>query len=157
MAEFRFRAQAALDLRHKQEDAAATALGQAEAVFRRTAEQHAAKRSEREAALVQQLTDQQAGVGAALLEWHWNWINGLAGAVERLGRDLDARRIDVGVAEQAWREARRRRLVLERMRDRMLRRHQQEERRKELKNVDELARIRFINPETTSGGVNRGD
>ena len=155
MAEFRFRAQAALDLRHKEEDAAATALAQAEAAFRRTAEQQNAKRAERETALAQRLADQCAGIGAAALEWHWNWINGLAAAVDRLGRDLEVRRVEVGTAQQAWREARRRRLVLERMRDRMLKRHQQEERRKEARNVDELARIRFVNPETTSGGVNR--
>jgi len=155
MAEFRFRAQAALDLRQKQEDDAANALAKAEAAFRRTAEQQAATRAEREAALTRQLGDQRAGIGAALLEWHWNWINGLSATIERLGRDLEARRKDVTAAELAWREARRRRLVLERMRDRQLRRHQADERRKEARNVDELARIRFINPDATSGGLNR--
>jgi flagellar export protein FliJ len=146
MAEFRFRAQAALDLRHKQEDEAASGLAKAEAAFRRTAEQQAATHVERGAALAHQLTDQQSGIGAGLLEWHWNWISGLSATIERLGRDLAARRKDVTAAEQAWREARRRRLVLERMRDRQLRRHQEDERRKEARNVDELARIRFLNP-----------
>lgn len=152
MAEFRFRAQAALDLRHRQEDAAASTLAQAEAAFRRTAEQQVATRVDREGALARQLVDEQSGIGAGLLEWHWNWINGLSATIERLGRDLAARRQDVTAAEQALREARRRRLVLERMRDRQLRRHQEDERRKESRNVDELARIRFISADAISGG-----
>jgi flagellar export protein FliJ len=151
MAEFRFRAQAALDLRQQQEDAAASRLAQAESAFRRTAEQQAAKRSEREAAMAQQLGDERSGIAAALLEWHWNWINGLSAAIDRLGRDLEVRRQAVAAAEQAWREARRKRLVLERMRDRQRRRHEQDERRKETRDVDELARIRFITPDAGAG------
>jgi len=154
MADFRFRAQAALDLRRKQEDAAAAALAHAQAVFQRVVEQQAAVRAERQAALAHQSAQQQAGTSAAALEWHWNWISSLAAAVERLGRDLDARRLEVGAAERAWREARRRRLVIERMRDRLLRRHQTAEQRKDTRNVDELARLRFVMPNAAFGGMN---
>jgi flagellar export protein FliJ len=151
MAEFRFRAQAVLDLRRKQEDAAATALALAEAGFRQVAEQQAVTGAERQAAMAGQLDQQRAGIAAGALEWHWNWINGLAATVERLGRDLEVRRLAVGHAERAWREARHRRLVIERMRDRMLRRFQDAQQRKDMKTVDELARLRFVLPDSSLG------
>jgi len=157
MAGFRFRAQAALDLRRKQEDAAAAALADAEAAVQRVAEQRAAKSTERDRALANQHTAQRDGTSGAALEWHWNWINGLGAAVERLGRDLDARRLEAGVAERAWREARRRRLVIERMRDRLLRRHQAAEQQKDARAMDELARLRFVMPHDTTRGVTRDD
>ena len=151
MAEFRFRAQAALDLRRKQEDAAAAALALAEKAFRQIADEQAAMGAARQAALDGQLQGKRVGIEAGKLEWHWNWIYGLAAAVERLGRELEVRRLAVGAAERAWREARHRRLVIERMRDRMLRRHQDEQQRKDMKNVDELARLRFVLPDSSLG------
>ena len=157
MSDFRFRAQAALDLRRTQEDAAATALAQAEAAVQRAVEQRAAKTAERQHALAQQLVAKRDGTSGATLEWHWNWINGLGAAIARLERDLEARRLDAAAAERAWREARRRRMVIERMRDRLLRRHQDAVQRKEVRTVDELARLRFVMPDATSGGVTRDD
>ena len=157
MADFRFRAQAALDLRRKQEDAAAAAFAEAEAAVQRVVAQQAATRDERERALAAQHSAQRDGTNGAALEWHWNWINGLGAAVERLGRDLDARRLEAGAAERAWREARRRRLVIERMRDRLLRRHQAAEQQKDARAMDELARLRFVMPHDTSRGVTRDD
>jgi flagellar export protein FliJ len=157
MSDFRFRAQVVLDLRRKQEDAAAAALAEAEAAVQRAVEQRAAKTAERQHALDRRLTAQRDGTSGATLEWHWNWINGLEAAVERLGRDLDARRLEAGVAERAWREARRRRLVIERMRDRLLRRHQAAEQQKDARAMDELARLRFVMPHDTSRGVTRDD
>jgi flagellar export protein FliJ len=151
MSEFRFRAQAALDLRRKQEDAAAAALALAEAAFRQIAAQQAAAGAERQAALEGQLAQQRVGIEAGTLEWHWNWINGLAATSERLGRELEVRRLAVGHAERAWRDARHRRLVIERMRDRLLRRHQDAQQRKDMKNVDELARLRFVLPDSSLG------
>ena len=153
MADFRFRAQAALDLRRQQEDAAATALAHAQAELQRVLDHRAAVQAERAAALANQSAQQRAGTSGAALEWHWNWINSLAAAVERLGRDLDARRLDVGAAERVWHEARRRRLAIERMRDRLQRRHQAAEQRKDAKTVDELARLRFVLPNAASGGM----
>jgi flagellar export protein FliJ len=157
MADFRFRAQAALDLRRKQEDAAAAAFADAEAAVQRVVAQQAATRDDRARALAAQLLTQREGTHAAALEWHWNWINGLGAAIERLGRDLEARRLEAGAAQRVWQEARRRRLVIERMRDRLLRRYQAEMLRKESRTVDELARLRFVMPDATSGGVNRDD
>jgi flagellar export protein FliJ len=157
MTDFRFRAQVALDLRRRQEDAAATVLARAEAALREVAGQLAAAGVERQSALAGQLDAQRAGIDAGALEWHWNWINRLAATVERLGRDLEVRRLAAGEAERAWREARRRRLALERMRDRALHRHQGAQHRKEVKTIDELARLRFVLPDTRLGRDNRDD
>jgi flagellar export protein FliJ len=48
------------------------------------------------------------------------------------------------LAEQAWREARRKRLALERLRERAWRRYQNDEARRERQVIDELARLRFM-------------
>ena len=151
MAEFRFRAQAALDLRRKQEDAAAAALALAEAAFQQIVDQQAALVAERQAAMTERIAQQRVGMAAGTLEWHWNWINGLAATCERLGREVEVRRLAVGQAERLWREARHRRLVIERLRDRLLRRHLDAEQRKDMKNVDELARLRFVLPDSSLG------
>jgi flagellar export protein FliJ len=52
------------------------------------------------------------------------------------------------VARQAWQLAKRRRLSLERLRDRAQARHRADEQREELKVIDELARVRFTTPDT---------
>jgi flagellar export protein FliJ len=64
--------------------------------------------------------------------------------VEAVRHEVDARGEVVRQAEQGWREARQRRLALERMRERAWRRYQQEQQRQEMKVIDELARLRFV-------------
>jgi flagellar export protein FliJ len=93
-------------------------------------------------------TVERTGSDVSTLVWHRNWI-------ARLSNDLtDRRRLvarladAVRQAEQRWREARQRRLALERMRDRALRRFKQEQLRQELKVIDELARLRFVTADT---------
>ena len=157
MGEFRFRAQVALDLRRRQEDAAATVLAQAEGALREVTEQRAAATAERQAALAGRLDAERGGIDAGALEWHWNWINRLAATVERLDRDLEGRRAAVDDAERAWRAARRRRLALERMRDRALHRHQVAQHRREVTTIDELARLRFVLPDASLGRDHRDD
>jgi len=151
MPEFRFRAQAALDLRQRQEDDAASVLARAEAEFARIAASRSAAEAERQAAQGGRLAGQRAGIGAGALEWHWNWINGLAATVARLGTELDTQRQAVDAADRHWREARRRRLALERLRDRAARRHQATEQRAERHTIDELARLRFVLPDAAHG------
>jgi flagellar export protein FliJ len=157
MSDFRFRAQVALDLRRRQEDAAATVLARAEAALREVTAQQAAAEVERQGALAAQREAERAGTDAGTLEWHWNWINRLAATWVRLGHEVEVRRLAVGEAERVWREARRRRLALERMRDLALQRHQEAQHRKEVKTIDELARLRFVLPDTSLGRDNRDD
>ena len=143
MALFRFRAAAALELRLKQEHAAAAAaarteadLGAARAILDET--------TTRRLTAQQGLTALQAhGTDIDTLLWHRNWISALAKAVDQ--RSLDVERLDGfhREAERAWREARRKRLALERLRDHARQRHQQQELGAERKAIDELARLRF--------------
>lgn len=147
MTEFRFRAAAALDLRRKQENTAATALAAAEAAFR-AAEAHAAQAdAHRRAAQAQEIAVQRAGAGAAELAWHRNWIVRLENDLVERRRQVDTLSQAVREAEAQWRKARQRRLTLDRMRDRAWRRFQQDQHRRELKVIDELARLRYVMPD----------
>jgi flagellar export protein FliJ len=149
MADFRFRAEAALALRRREEEEAAAAFGRAQAAFAVLAERRARAVADREAALAAPADLQRAGTDAATIEWHWNWITRLAATVERLGRDVEAQRAVVATAERGWYDARRRRLALERMRQHALRRFLRTQSREEQKTLDELARIRFVMPDPT--------
>lgn len=157
MAAFRFRAAAALDLRHRQEEAAAGALAKAEARFHEVSSACAATEAERGRAQADQLAQSQRGIDVATLYWHRNWIIRLQAAVDDLAMQVRAESVAVDEARRAWQLARRRRLVLERMRDRALTRHRANEQRIELKTLDELARIRFVMPEAGDEGVTDGD
>ncbi|MEZ5316918.1 MAG: flagellar export protein FliJ [Vicinamibacterales bacterium] len=152
MARFRFRAAAALELRQQQEQAAAATLAQEEGRLREIA--HARDEVDRTRADARRaaVTQARAGTDAAAIEWHRNWILGLGVTIVRLTEDLERQAAVVGHAEQAWREARRRRLALEKMRDRALRRFQQAEARIEMKDMDELARLRFLAAAADGGG-----
>lgn len=153
MADFRFRAQAALDLRRKQEDEAATALAQAESACRLAEARRDRAEADRRTAQEQLATAQRFGSDISTLLWHRNWIARLAAEVDTAKVDVEARAAEVRVAEEAWREARKKRLALERLRERAVRRHQHELQRQELKVIDELARLRFIfaDPESNDG------
>ena len=144
MPEFRFRAAAALDLRRQQENTAATALAAAEAALRAAEARVTEAEASRQQAQAQQVQAERRGGDIGALTWHRNWVHRLAHEIE-LQQEACARRVErVRGAEVAWREARRKRLALERMRERALRRFTDEERRQEMKVIDELARLRFL-------------
>jgi flagellar export protein FliJ len=147
MARFRFRAAVVLDLRQREEKDAATALAHAEARFREASEAMGAAEDRRSAAQrdLRELGQRGSDLGAIL--WHRNWIDRLAGAIDALRRERDERAAHVREAERVWRDARRRRLVIERMRDRALGRHLREAARRDQKAMDELARIRHVMPD----------
>ena len=152
MRPFRFRAAAALDLRRKQEEDALKALGRVEAQFHEAKEACAAMEGQRKKALDEQLAQSRRGVDMATLFWHRNWITRLQAAVDDLRTDLGQKSVAVDQARRAWQFARRRRMALDRMRERALNRHRAEEQREELKVIDELARIRFVMPDAGNGG-----
>ncbi len=144
MKPFRFRAQPALDLRHKEEDAAEAALARAEARF--SASKHAVDEAiaREAAAAAAQDAAVRAGTPSHTLLWHRNWITALTTAVETYRREMNRQEAAVAEARRAWYEARRRRLMLERLRDRAIARHRAAEQRVELQQIDELARMRFM-------------
>lgn len=144
MAAFRFRAAAALDLRREQEQAALEALGRAEARFHEVAVASEAEQARRERARADLVALGQRGSDVDTILWHRNWIHRLTNNVDRLRQEVDECAALTGRARSAWYEARRKRLALERMKDRAWRRHQQMELREEMKALNELARIRFV-------------
>jgi flagellar export protein FliJ len=144
MAEFRFRAAAALELRRQQETSAATSLSVAEAELRSAEKRVDEAEAGRRLAQQQQTHAERQGSDIGAITWHRNWVVRLAGVIEQERVELGRRTEIVTEAEAAWREARRKRLALERMRDRALRRFKDEERRQEMKVIDELARLRFL-------------
>jgi flagellar export protein FliJ len=148
MATFRFRAEAALDLRKREEREALLARGLAEARFREVHETLEAERRRRETAQQNLVHVERQGSDVDTVLWHRNWIVRLAANIDQLVRELEARAREVKAADRVWREARKRRMALERMRELALQRFQKDELRQEMKSMDELARIRFAMPDS---------
>lgn len=148
MAPFRFRAAVVLDLRAREEDAAKTALAAAEAHFRAGQALLTAEEARRASAQTDLAAVERRGADLGTLLWHRNWIVRLAGSVDLLRRDLETRARQVRDAERRWHETRRKHLALERMRDRAWRRFQIDDARRDQKAMDELARIRYVMPDS---------
>ena len=146
MRPFQFRAAAALEMRRRDEDAAAAVLAQQEAHYRAIEASCEATERQRAAALAEQHAQSSRGIDVATLFWHRNWIVRLQTLVTDLRLRQHAAAEAVKTAKQAWQLARRKRLALERLRDRALARHRADEQREELKAIDELARIRYTTP-----------
>lgn len=151
MKPFRFRAGAALDIRRREEDAAAAALARAEGHFSEANRACLDMEHTRARAHDDQVEQARRGIDASTLMWHRNWIVRLDAVVDDLRESRRASEAAVTAARQAWQFARRRRLALERMRDRALARHQEAARRIEAIELDELARIRFTGERTDHG------
>ncbi len=143
MAIFRFRAAAALEVRRRQEDAALTECTRKDGLKRAADDQCLTIEARRRDA-AQALIDAQAqGQDSSTQGWHRNWITRLSAAAVAAAGDAAAAAQAVEQARRVWREARKKRLVLERLRDRAWRRFRHEETRREQLVIDELARVRF--------------
>jgi len=147
MRPFKFRAAAALDMRRKAEDAAALELARKDASFRQIESALQSAEHARASALADQHAQSQRGIDIATLFWHRNWIVRLQATVVDLRAESHTAQQAVLIARQAWQLAKRRRLSLERLRDRAQARHRADEQREELKVIDELARVRFTTPD----------
>lgn len=151
MKTFVFRAQAALDLRQREEDEAKRVLLSAEsrerlaleAWMRATAEMDEALRRARD-------VEGESGDIAPRL-WHRNWIAAQRQVIDRCAVELERRRAEVAGATARTIEATRRRKSLERLRQKALARWQEEGRREEQKLIDELATVRFVRNRTAGG------
>jgi flagellar export protein FliJ len=139
MAPFRFRAAAALDLRHRTEERAKRALGDAQAALER------AERALEEARLALDATLASGASAVAdpgLSIWYRNWITRQRHELQhRLAMVADRRAaVDAAVArlQAAHRDVR----VLERLRDRLHSEWALAERRKEQKELDWLGSVR---------------
>jgi flagellar export protein FliJ len=146
MGPFRFRAARALEVRHRQEDAAAAALARNEAALVLARRAWTAARARFDDANRTLVRVGRAGIDAETWLWHRNWIAQLSGKVDNCGQQIVRTTALVNEARQAWFEARQRRRMLDRLRERAWQRHRLAEQREEAKAMDELARARFTTP-----------
>lgn len=143
MAKFIFRAQAALDLRKKQEDVAKLALAEAQARLRE-AEEAMARAEARVADALTRARDTEAEAGDPTLAiWYRNWIHRLRREVARCVQILDGRQADAKAAEAKALEARRAVRVIEKLRERKWDAHTSQERREEQKALDLLGVMQY--------------
>jgi flagellar export protein FliJ len=147
MATFRFRAAVVLDLRLKQEQAALALRSQAEARFREAVGTMTATEARRHGSQQELAALERRGSDLGAILWHRNWIDRLRGLVELACRDRDDRAGELAAADEHWRDTRRRRLAIERLRERAWQRFQKDEQRREQKDMDELARLRHLTPD----------
>jgi len=152
MKTFRFRAAVALDVRRRQEEAAEALLRRAEADWSSARAHWELSRVRVGEATGQLASTARGGAEGHVLTWHRNWIVGLQTEVERSGQVAAQMAVVASQALRVWQTARRRRLVLERLRDRAWERHRQAENREELKLIDELARTRYVTARASMEG-----
>lgn len=143
MRPFRFRAEAALEVRRRQDEAARRALGTA-----RIARLDAARAAEEAGEAVADADRRGVAVlrearSIDAIVWQGNWMSGLERNVARARQVLEERRIDERRAAEIAQHARMQVRVLEKLKERAWRTWQLETRRAEQKALDELAGLRF--------------
>lgn len=143
MAIFRFRAAAALEARRRQEDDALAECTRKDGLKHAAEARCAEIEGQRVEAAKALIESQMQGQDSSAQSWHRNWIAGLSGAANVAATNVAEAAQAVLVARRIWQEARKKRLVLERLRDRAWRRFRHEEALREQKVIDELARVRF--------------
>ena len=143
MAIFRFRAAAALDARRRQEDDALAECARKDGLKHAADARCERIETDRKAASVALIESQTQGQDSATQSWHRNWIAGLSAAANTAATNAAEAAQAVQASRLIWQEARKKRLVLERLRERAWRRFRHEEALREQKVIDELARVRF--------------
>jgi flagellar export protein FliJ len=143
MRPFKFRAQAALELRRRHDDEAQRALAAASAACRLAHERVVSARETLTAAQQGGCAALRAVTNAGELIWQGNWIVGLERDVARTRQVLEERRIDQRRAAEIAQHARMQVRVLERLKDRAFHAWELEARRAEQKALDELGSLRF--------------
>jgi flagellar export protein FliJ len=154
---FRFRAQAALELRLKQEEQALRALAKARESSERARARADAAMDGVSAADQQFQTAQQDGASGWLIGWHRSWI-----ARQRL--EVDARKREAAIsaaivqrAAASVRDTHRNRRTLERLRDRSRRAYDLEVGRQDTREMNMLAGLRHVANTRPEGGSTSGD
>jgi flagellar protein FliJ len=153
MPAYRFRAQAALDLRRKQDDEAQRALGEARRAT--LLAQRVVQRAEEDLAKSLRLAREKEGEPAnvALAIWYRNWMRRQKLTIVAARQALDRQRdVERAAAEQAA-QARRRLRSLERLRDRTWQAFLMVERRVEQKELDQLGTLQYVARTSVSEGA----
>lgn len=143
MRAFRFRAEAALELRRWQDDEAQRVLARAEDAARQAEATRDAARA-RLAATIDEASAREHEAGALTWQvWYRNWIEGLRRDLARRAQQVEERRTEVRRCAARAVEARRKRKSLERFRERALEAWQDAAAHEEQQAMDELATLRF--------------
>jgi flagellar biosynthesis chaperone FliJ len=155
MRPFRFRPQAALDMRVKQEEQALTALAVAQSALESATIRAAAAAGRSDAANDALAAAQTAGATGTEIGWHRSWI-----ARQRL--EVDARRREAAVsaahvlrATASVRLAHQQRRTLERLRARSVQKYQNDVRNEDNKAMTLLAGIRYLTRSADEGGTDQ--
>lgn len=143
MGPFRFRAAAALEVRSREERAAEAALVHVEAEFSAADRVWTVARELIGTAVAELERVARTGTDVQTIFWHRNWIIRLTATADERREHRGRCGLAARVAREAWQAAKRRRMILERLRDRAFARHRLALHRQELKYLDELARVRF--------------
>lgn len=144
MTTFRFRAAAALDIRRAEEDTARLASAKAETELDHARQRTAAARAEVRQDGDRLVQVQLAGAESWRVQWHRTWIDRQRREVTARAREAETRAAEAKQAQLAAQEAVKRRRVLERLRDRAWRKHERAEKAQHVKDMNELATLRFV-------------
>jgi flagellar export protein FliJ len=150
---FAFRAAAALEVRRRQEEVARRALASAEAAVDEATAQLREAVSAVAAESDRLVSIRQAGTEAWRIEWHQAWIERQRRVVVARTGAVTERRERAAAAARVAVDAAKRRKVLERLRDRALRRHQRAEQEQHIREMNDLATLRFVAQATSEGGT----
>ena|SRR5688572_16723484 len=157
MSKFRFRAQAALDLRIREHDVARKALAAAELAHGGAL----AALDEATVAVAQAGTQaaeaMTAGDSGPQLEWYRSWIVGLRNQRATRAAEVTRRERDVTKARAACIAAKQRLDALERLRDDARHAWERAMHAKEQREIDALATMRFVSSRRGQDGKGRLD
>ena len=144
MRPFRFRAEAALDLRRKAEDEAREANAQAEHAWREAKAQAGALREAARAADAAFEIAGREGANGGLIGWHRSWIVRRRLEAEAQDRQAAISAVALERAAASMHDAHRRRRMLERLRERGWRQYGLNALRHELREMNLLAGLRYL-------------
>ena len=143
MRPFRFKAQAVLDLRKRQDDEAQRVLADAVRTRRHADTIVAAAATAVDKSMRQARQALAAPASGTEHDWHRNWIRSRQHELDAARAGLAECRAAEGVVRQRAHEAHRAHRMLERWFDRAWRRDQQERRRIEQRELDEIGTLQY--------------
>jgi flagellar biosynthesis chaperone FliJ len=153
MARFRFRAQAALDLRRRQDEEAQRALADARQATRKAQAALAHEEEVLAETLERGRLEEASAQDTTRAVWYRNWMRRQRGVIEAARAAMEERR--TAEREMAARAvvARRKLRALERLRERLWTAYLDAERRAEQKEMDVLGGLRFLANRSLPGGA----
>jgi hypothetical protein len=155
MRPFRFRPQAALDLRIRQEEQALGALAAAQSALATATMRTTAAIDNAVAAAEAFASAQLEGIDGTLIGWHRSWIVRQRLEVDMRRREVAVSAVGVEGATASVRAAHQRRRTLERLRDRAGRKYEHDVQHEATKEMTLLAGLRYLSRAVDDGGTDK--